>query len=135
MEKKDATCFNSMEASAKRIAAKICGTGTCMCACDCGHTNKVKRLTPLIGAETECPLARYHVEPDKNPRPWWELDSKELEVTEDEIYILCACCPHGEVQIDKDGTLYVKRIDFYAACLDCPVKAVEDGCKEHGAES
>lgn len=135
MEKKDTAYSNSLEAFAKRIAAKICGAGICTCAYDCDHTNKAKHLTPRIGTETECPLARYHVEPEKNPRPWWERDSAELAVSEDEIYILCACCPHGEVQVDKDGTIYVKRIDFYAACLDCPVKAIEDTCKECGAES
>lgn len=125
----------SWEAIAKRGAAKICGIGDCAYAFACGHANKSTHLVPRIGTEDKCPLARYGVEPDTDPRPWWERDASETSVSEDEIFALCACCPHGEVDCDKDGMPYVRRVHFYDACLDCPVKAAEEAIQENRAES
>lgn len=127
--------FRSMEAAAKRAAAKICGIGQCSCAYDCEHTNMAERLMPHIDTKKKCPLARYDIHPEKSLQPLGEHTSKELEVTEDDIFTLCACCPHSSVWRAIDGTIYVRRAnEFDANCLDCPVKAAAEAIQERGVE-
>lgn len=43
-------------------------------------------------------------------------------------------CPHAKVESEEDGLERLTRIDFYEACLDCPVKACEDAMQEAEAE-
>ena len=83
----------------------------------------------------ECPLAKYHVTPENPPKQWWERPAEDNEVTENEIFALCASCEHGKLEKDKDGLEYVQRVDFESACLDCPVKAAEEARDEATAES
>lgn len=109
-------------------ARKICGAGQCLCSFNCGHSNKAPAALPKIGAEAVCPLAKYEVEPQPSPAEFGPL------VTHDEIYALCRMCHHAKVEPDDDGLERLTRIDFYEACLDCPVKACEDAMQEAEAE-
>ena len=109
-------------------AKKICGSGQCICGFDCGHSNKAPAALPKVGTETVCPLARYEVEPQPVSDPFGP------PVTQDEIYALCRMCPHAKVESEEDGPERLTRVDFYEACLDCPVKACEDAMQEAEAE-
>ena len=121
--------------TAMNAARKICGIGQCIHAFDCGHPNKSPYMAPRIGTLQECPLAKYHVVPENPPKQWWERPAEDSEVTEDEIFALCANCEHGKRAKDKDGFEYIQRVDFESACLDCPVKAAEEARDEATAES
>lgn len=109
-------------------ANKICGARQCICSFDCGHPNKVPAALRKIGTESVCPLAKYEVEPQSPSTAFEPL------VTHDEIYALCRMCPHAKVESEDDGLERLTRVDFYEACLDCPVKACEDAMQEAEAE-
>lgn len=115
-------------------ARKICGNGGCCQPYDCGHTNKRRiGVPPLIGSETVCPLAKYNIEPSSDTCPVWLRPFSETHVTKDEIWALCAECQHSEMA-EKDGQPLLVRRDYRSACLDCPVKAVEESIAECEAE-
>lgn len=114
----------------EQVAKLICGNGECFCSYDCGHSNKAPAASrlPLIGTETECPLARFHVTPDT--RPWYERLG-EARLTLEDCWDFCSGCEHASV--DEDGTINLK--DFNTVCIDCPVKAVMDNISEGDAEA
>lgn len=107
-----------------------------VCVNDCSASfpgcSKCKNLFPQIGKEQTCPLAKYCVPVEENPKPWYELSADERLSLYD-LYTLCSCCTHAEIQ--ADGT--VKRNDtaFFEICLDCPVKSCEDNILENEAEA
>ena len=119
--------------TAEQVAALICGRGQCVCAYNCGHSNKAPWAAngKLIGTETVCPLARYNVTPDT--RPWFSIPADERQqLTLNDCWDFCAeKCEHAVV--NPDGSIFFK--DFEAACLDCPVKGVIDAITESNAEA
>lgn len=113
-------------------ARKICGYANCFQPYDCGHSNKRLGIVSRTGSELVCPLAKYNVTPD--PRPAWERPAGDTRVTSEEIWALCEECSHCEI-VERNGELILTRKDFYTACLDCPVKAIEDSISECEAEA
>lgn len=125
--------MDKVETIAASGATKICGLDKCYCSYECGHANRTARL-PLMGTETVCPLAKYNVEPDKDPRPWYARPASETQVTQEEIAALCEKCEHAAV-VMENGTEILRRVDFETACLDCPVLGVEEVLEEGAAEA
>ena len=74
-------------------AAKICNNCS-LAPYDCPRKkvpiSKVK--IPRVGTEEVCPLDKYKVEPKDDPRPWFERPASETEVTDKELFALCATC-------------------------------------------
>lgn len=117
-------------------AAKLCKGSECIAAFQCGKEKpQAKFAMPLIGAGTVCPLAKYKVPDRSDPRPGYEIPSSELEVTQNELFALCACCEHAILAEAENGQLVVNRLEFKSYCLDCPVKIVEDSIHECAAEA
>ena len=112
-------------------ARKICGMGKCHFPFDCGHPNREGRTFPKIGDLTECPLAKYHVEPDTKPRN--ERTYAGTTPTRDEIWALCSQCPQATTEPDG-GKIVVRRLDLMN-CADCPVKGCEEALQERAAEA
>ena len=117
---------------AKSGARKICGSSKCFYDFACGHTNNTPKW-PKVGTSQECPLARYEVTPSVDPRQWWEIPASEQEVTRDELFALCAMCPHAALKT-VGSELVVERMSLEQFCSDCPVKGVEEAMDECSAE-
>lgn len=107
---------------------KVCGYGTCFCGYDCGHTNKAPRVVPIMGTETMCPLAEFHVEPDG--RSYFDRAPEENALSLEDLWEVCYACPHATVSGDL-----VTLTDFSIVCLDCPIQAVRETLNECEAES
>lgn len=120
--------------SEEQFASIICGCGQCLCAYDCGHRNKpdfVRELN-LMGKETTCPLAKYHVKPD--PRTFWErLESGDTtEVTVADCWNFCANhCEHAVTE--ANGT--TRLADYETVCIDCPVNMARESISLSESES
>lgn len=118
--------------NAEKLAAVVCGRGECVCAYDCGHANKSPHQPPLIGTNTTCPLARFHITPDT--RSFWECVSAGdiTKVTLRDLWDFCAeHCEHAEVS--ADGTITLK--DFDTVCIDCPIHCARETVSENEAEA
>lgn len=128
-------CQRMFDVDAKSGARKLCGAGECICDYECGHPNRKNgpfQHTPLQTGTKVCPLAKYGVKPEENPKPWWERHVSELEPTDDELFALCALCDNADVVMD-DKYITANRKDLHA-CFGCPVKMAEDAIQEARAE-
>lgn len=117
--------------TAKEFASAVCGNGPCVCGYDCGHSNKIESATlPLVGKETVCPLAKYHVKQDS--RTFYERmrAGDVFEITEKDCWNFCAKhCEHAEVSTTNgEATIHLK--DFDSACIDCPVQMARESLIE-----
>lgn len=122
------------EGLARSGAQKLCGYSNCIYRCfDCGHPKaKLGGTPPLLNPDALCPVAKYQVD-DRGERDWTQCHVSEIELSQDELFALCACCDNTEVAEDgKFLTAYRKEL---RACMDCPVKAVEDCMQECSAEA
>lgn len=117
--------------TALKGAKKLCGRGPCYYNLDCGHTNNEPRW-PRIREDAACPLVKYNITPEENPKPWWKMHTNELHVSRDEIFALCAECENGRNCQDDNGA-YVQRKNL-DLCMDCPVKGAEEAMDEASAE-
>ena len=128
------TCRRLSAAAAKSGAQKICGIGECICDYECGHPNRIghANCSRLLTGTVECPLAKYGVKPEENPKPWWERHASEMEPTDDELFAICSCCDNTDVVETSDEITAIRK-DLYA-CSGCPVKMVEDAIQEARAE-
>lgn len=113
-------------------ARKICGLGTCHHGYDCGNSWNTRRF-PLHGPETTCPLAKYKVEHDDDPGPFYLRSSSERFATRKELFALCHECDHAAVAKGAAQPTVV-RADLNICC-DCPVKSTEECMDELEAES
>ena len=122
------------EGLAKSGAQKLCGYSNCIYRCfNCGHPKAKLGGTPsLLNPNATCPVAKYQVE-DRGERDWTKCHVSEIELSQDEIFALCACCDNADVEEDEEY-LTVQRKDLMA-CMDCPVKAVEDCMQECASEA
>lgn len=117
-------------------AKKLCGLGTCISGFPCGHEkHSLVKPARLMSTAPECPLAKYNVQTERDPRPWWERKRSEIEPTEEELFALCALCENGEVTELVGGEyLELERKDI-RYCFDCPVAMARDGMAELSAEA
>ena len=129
-------CKNLFGDLAQSGAKKLCGIGDCICDYECGHLNRgtgpFKFPGPKTGTE-KCPLEKYGISPEQNPKPWWERHRSEMEPSEEELFALCACCDNADVEA-KGDTYTAHRKDLHA-CFGCPVKTAEEAMQEAAAEA
>lgn len=128
IRRKSMTNNTELQAQATVAAKKVCVNDcpaaypTCM---------KCKKVIPLVGKENICPLAKYNVPQERNPKPWHEIGAAEV-MSYGDSFALCACCEYGK--LSKDET-EVTRMGFCEVCIDCPVNMCEDNLEEAEAEA
>lgn len=109
-------------------AKKICGQGDCLYAYHCGHTNKIPHPIPFclgLDEQAECPLEKYHVEPDT--RPFLErIDESFLKISE--FRALCKECQYGVAG-------YIGNENDVEHCINCPVYGTYENMLEMEAEA
>lgn len=117
-------------------AKKLCGLGTCISGFPCGHEkHNLVKPARLMSAAPECPLAKYNIQTEHDPRPWWERNRSECEPSEEELFAICALCGNGDVTELAGGEyLELERKDIHY-CLDCPVEMTREEMAEISAEA
>lgn len=120
--------------TAQEFAKAVCGQGQCVCAYDCGHSNKPEFVQSLhlLGKETTCPLAKYNVIPDT--RSFWErmMAGEAVKLSVDDCWQFCSKhCEHAETS--EDGIVRLKN--YESVCIDCPVNMVRETLSENAAEA
>ena len=122
------------EEQAKAAAKKVCGIGECIAPYPCDHSNHVCYGLSPITADVTCPMEKYQIA-EKDERPWYEVPYSEREVTQEDIFYLCANCKYAVIEPMEDGYEQIIRVGFEEHCLDCPVKMIEDTIQEGAAEA
>lgn len=114
-------------------AKKVC-TADCHLHFECGHPDKEPwpGSKPLFGLE-KCPLEKYHVQHEKDKKPWWEIPRSEAEPSQNELFALCAQCSNSVVKKTDDG--YELEPKIFNMCMDCPVEHVRECLDEGAAEA
>ena len=123
-----------MESFLKAAACKVC-TNECFASYDCGkEKNRIGRPLPLVGKNTVCPLAKYHVE-HQQPR----ISDKTgfilfNDPTMDELSALCRYCDFRDPSQDTEENIDLESC-FFTHCMDCPVQHLRDNILECAAEA
>ena len=116
---------------AERTARSLCAMGGCFSGYNCGHADrKTPHPLPLMGADKECPIAKYNTEPPSAP----------TEIDENGLFAICACCPHtkGAKPDPKDNRRMIIDADdnlLTNHCIDCPVQMAWENMQEAKAEA
>lgn len=126
---------HDFQALAASGAKKIC-CPECFAPYECEHKDRNRRHVrcPKIGTDTECPLAKYHIEHERDPKPWYQRPASEVEATEAELFALCATCEHARLTA-TETECNCERTGFKEHCCDCPVMSAIDNLNEARAES
>lgn len=119
---------------AKDASKKICNP-SCISCFDCGHNKAcMSNCMPKVSSMKDCPLEKFNAY-QAEIKPWYKQNRSDREITEYELFAICACCENSVVTVDDDLQEYnLERKDFLLCC-DCPVKSVEDSMAEISAEA
>ena len=83
-----------------------------------------------------CPIESLEFDRIDKPLKWWEVPVSERVPADDELFALCAVCPHATlVRCKEDESYTVERTNFENTCLDCVVNSIYEAREEAAAEA